>query len=61
MNFKLSFPSVIYLTLGKEVLCRVLKKHSAKKLFAECHKKILGKELVCRVFSFSESFLFGTR
>ena len=30
-------------TLGKEALCRVLKKHSAKSLFAECQKKTLGK------------------
>jgi hypothetical protein len=36
---KSSLPSVIFLTLGKEALCRVSKKkHSAKKLFAECQK-----------------------
>jgi hypothetical protein len=33
-----SLPSVLFLTLGKETLCRVLKKHSAKKLFVECQK-----------------------
>jgi hypothetical protein len=32
-----SLPSVLFLTLGKDALYRVLKrKHSAKKLFAEC-------------------------
>ena len=34
-----SLPSVKKKTLGKEDLCRVLKKHSAKSLFAECQKK----------------------
>jgi hypothetical protein len=36
---KSSLPSVIFLTLGKEALCRVSKKHSAKSFFAECPKK----------------------
>jgi hypothetical protein len=33
-----SLPSVIYLTLGKEALCRVLKNTRQKKLFAEFQK-----------------------
>jgi hypothetical protein len=37
-------------------------KHSAKKLFNECQKiKTLSKELLRRVFSFTEGFLRGTR
>jgi hypothetical protein len=41
-------PSVVFVTLDKEP-------------FAECQKKTLGKELLRRVFSFTESFLCGTR
>jgi hypothetical protein len=41
-------PSVVFVTLGKEP-------------FAECQKKTLGKELLRRVFSFTEGFLRGTR
>jgi hypothetical protein len=52
---KSSLPSVIFLTLGKEALCRVSKKHSAKSFFAECFILpivfcvALDKELLCRV------------
>jgi hypothetical protein len=45
---KSSLPSVVFVTLGKEP-------------FAECQKKTLGKELLCRVFYFTEGFLCGTR
>jgi hypothetical protein len=45
---KSSLPSVVFVTLGKE-------------LFAECQKKTLSKELLRRVFSFTEGFLCGTR
>jgi hypothetical protein len=56
-----SLPSVIFFTLGKEALCRVLKiKHSAKNLFAES-QETLSKETLRRVFSFTEGFLRGTR
>ena len=36
------------ITLGKEALCRVLKKHSANSLFAECQKNTRQRRL-CRV------------
>jgi hypothetical protein len=53
----------------------VEKKHSAKKVLAECYifntqqrsslpsvkNKILDKKLLCRVISFTEGFLLGTR
>jgi hypothetical protein len=49
------FAECFFWALSKEALCRVLnKKHSAKKntwqrsCFAEC-KKILGKDILCRV------------
>jgi hypothetical protein len=45
---KSSLPSVIFLTLDKEALCRV-------------SKKTLGKELLRWVFYFTDSFLSGTR
>jgi hypothetical protein len=50
---KSSLPSVVFVTLGKEP-------------FAECQKKTLknktlDKELLRRVFSFTEGFLRGTR
>jgi hypothetical protein len=53
---KSSLPSVVFVALGKETLCRVSKiKHSAKSFFAECFILpsvfcvTLGKELLCRV------------
>jgi hypothetical protein len=45
---RISLSSVIYLTLGKEAFCRVLKKHSAT--LPSVKNKTLGKELLWRVF-----------
>jgi hypothetical protein len=56
---RISLSSVIYLTLGKEAFCRVLKKHSAT--LPSVKNKTLGKELLWRVFFFTEGFLLGTR
>jgi hypothetical protein len=58
---KSSLPSVIFLALGKEAVCRVSKKHSAKSSLPSVKNKTLGKELLRRVFSFTEGFLRGTR
>jgi hypothetical protein len=65
---KSSLPSVIFLTLAKEALCRVSKiKHSAKRLFAQCFilPRVfcveLGKELLCRVPKKTLDKVFGTR
>jgi hypothetical protein len=66
---------VLKKALGKEALCRVLYFwHSAKNLFDECLKntqqrnslssvknRTLDKELLYRVFSFTDGFLLGTR
>jgi hypothetical protein len=49
-----SLPNALFLTLSKELLCRVSKMPSVK-------NKILGKELLRRVFSFTEGFLRGTQ
>jgi hypothetical protein len=35
---KSSLPSVVFVTLGKEPFAECQKRHSAKKLFAECQK-----------------------
>jgi len=48
-NLKVSLPSVYFLTLGKEALCRVLFLTLGKEAFAECFSLTLGKELLCRV------------
>jgi hypothetical protein len=39
----------------------VEKKHSVKTSLPSVKNKTLDKELLCRVFSFTEGFLFGTR
>jgi hypothetical protein len=68
-------PSVLFLALGKELfaeccifdtrqraLCRVSKiQHSAKSSLPSAKNKTLGKQLLRRVFSFTEGFLRGTR
>jgi hypothetical protein len=73
--FKLSLPSVEEKTLDKKffaeccicdtrqiALCRVSKKDTRQKnSLPSVKNKTLGKELLCRVFSFTEGFLCGTR
>jgi hypothetical protein len=73
--FKLSLPSVGEKTLGKELfaeccicdtrqrtLCRVSKKDTRQRnSLSSAKNKTLGKELLRRVFSFTEGFLRGTR
>jgi hypothetical protein len=65
---KSSLPSVVFLRLGKETLCRVSKiKHSAKSFFAECFLLprvfcvALDKELLCRVPEKTLGKEFGTQ
>jgi hypothetical protein len=73
--FKLSLPSVGEKTLDEElfadccicdtrqrVLCRVSKKDTRQRnSLPSVKNKTLGKELLRRVFSFTEGFLRGTR
>jgi hypothetical protein len=49
-----SLTSVEKSTRQRNFLCLVPKKHSTKSLFAECRKKTLDKEVLCRVFLFVE-------
>jgi hypothetical protein len=46
--------------LGKEGLCRVLK-NTLQRNSLPSVKKTLGKEFLCRVFSFTEGFLLGSQ
>jgi hypothetical protein len=49
MLLRSSLPSVIKKHSAKRVFAECQKKHSAKALFAECKKKTLGKGPLCRV------------
>jgi hypothetical protein len=72
--FKLFLPSVGEKTLGKELFaeccicdtrqraCQVSKKDTRQRnSLLSVKNKTLGKKFLCRVFSFTEGFLRGTR
>jgi hypothetical protein len=55
-------PSVVFVTLGKEPFAECQKKTLGKETLCRVSKnKTLGKELLRRVFYFTEGFLRGTR
>jgi hypothetical protein len=49
------------LTQGKEALCGVLKNTRQRNPSSSVKNKILDKELLCRVFSFTEGFLHSAK
>jgi hypothetical protein len=54
--------SCCFFHTGKSTLARVTKKDTRQRnSLPSVKNKTLGKEILCRVFSFTESFLCGTR
>jgi hypothetical protein len=58
---KSSLPSVVFLTLGKELFAECQKNTRQRNSLPSVKNKTLGKERLRRVFYFTEGFLRGTR
>jgi hypothetical protein len=58
---KSSLPIVVFVTLDKELFAECQKNTRQRNFLPSIKNKTLGKELLRRVFSFTEGFLHGTR